>query len=382
MRDRNHLADQAALSLIAADAKFFGDFMLNPRFKRIQPVTSLALMPFLSAFVYESAKYIKQTDPSAARVLEPHKELLLTSRMRVKLIEDKYRSSAEVLENINDLVAINSSWFLEGRHGLLGALKRLIQPDLGVFFMDNEIICTTHVAFLNLGLTKEALSNSSLSLNNLGPHLRDKMVNVGEYVGALLSQLSVNAQVSNQELEDPLPPIQYREMKSKRLYEAMAHQVAPGQTRISILVTQMLSQINTAHVVVPKIAETNEVAALKIGFVSLFQTASSLHKLLEEEKAESFLHPNAVEQVVAMLDADPVRSVHEKRNLRNNLIHYGVSKSALPRLSTDLPLCGLVEANANGKSFAEMASDVQLGLDCVSQGLQRMMPQALTPEGT
>lgn len=382
MSGRYNLAEQAALSLIAADAEFFRDFMLNSRFKGIQPIASLALLPFLSAFVYESAKYIERTNPFAGRGLESHKEMLLESRMRVKLTEDKYRSSAEVLENADDLVAINSGWFLEGHHGLLGALKKLIQPDLGVFFIHDEVVCTTHVAFLNMGLTKKALSDSSLSLDNLGPYLKDKMVDVGAYVGLLLSQLGIDTQASKQKSGDPLPPIRYRDVESERLYESMARQVAPNRPRIGILVTQMLSQINTARVIVPMIAGRNEAAALKISFVSLFQTASSLRKLLEEEKANSFLHPDAVKRIAAMINADPVRSVSENRNLRNNLVHYGVSRSISARLSSDLPLCGLIEAHSDGKSLADMARDVKAGLDCVSQGLQDMLPRTLAPEAT
>ena len=122
------------LSLIAADAKLFRDLALDPRFASVRPIAALALMPILSAFVYESARYIRRTD-AAARA-PPHKDMLLASRMRVKLTEDKYGSSAEVLENAEELSAINSGWSLEGHRGPLGPLKRLIQPDLGLLFME------------------------------------------------------------------------------------------------------------------------------------------------------------------------------------------------------------------------------------------------------
>ncbi len=105
--------------MISADAKLFRDLALAPRFEPIRPIASLALMPFLSAFAYESARYIRQMDPTVVRVLEPHEEMLLASRMRVKLTEDKYRSSAQVLENAEELSEINSGWFLEAHRGLL-----------------------------------------------------------------------------------------------------------------------------------------------------------------------------------------------------------------------------------------------------------------------
>lgn len=383
MSSRNDLAERAALSLIAADAEFFHDFAIDPSFQGpFRDISSLALMPFLSAFVYESAKYLKWTEPAAVRVREPHEEMLLTSRMRVKLLEDKYRSSAEVLENANELVAINSGWFLEDHRGALGPLKRLIQPDMGIFFINDEMICTTHVGFLNLGLTKEALSAWSLSLDNLGPYLRDRMVKVGEYVGLLLHNLKVDTHVSEHVPEEPLLAVGYRDLKSKRFYESVAHRVAPHRTSISILLTQMLSQINTARLVVPGIAEEDNVTFLKIRFVSLYQTALSLWKLLEEERDNFFLDPDAVEQIATMLNADSVRNVSENRSLRNNFIHYGVDKRTSSRLSDDPPLFSLVEAHTDGKSLSEVANDVGLGLDCVAEGLCGLLPQTLSTEGT
>jgi len=152
------LAERVVLSLIAADAKQFHDLALDPRFEPIRPIAALALMPFLSAFVYESARYIGRTDAAVGK--PPHEDMLLASRMRVKLTEDKYRSSAEDLEKAEELSAVNSGWFLEGHRGLLGPLKRSIQPDLGLLFMEGEVVCTTHVAFLNQGLPGEALSGS------------------------------------------------------------------------------------------------------------------------------------------------------------------------------------------------------------------------------
>jgi len=53
--------------------------------------------------------------------------------------------------------------------------------------------------------------------------------------------------------------------------------------------TQMLSQVNTARIYVPRLAGRHEAAAFKIRFVSLFQTALGLRKLLEEERDSHFL---------------------------------------------------------------------------------------------
>lgn len=336
------------------------------------------MMPFLSAFVYESARYIGRTD---AAVGTPHEDMLLASRMRVKLTEDKYRSSAEILENAEELSAVNSGWFMEGHRGLLGPLKRLIQPDLGLLFVEGEVVCTTHVAFLNLDLTKEALSDASLSLDNLGPHLRDTMTDVGEYVGLLLGRLGEDANAPGGAPEAQLEPMQYRDVKAANFYGSITDRVAPGRNGVGILLTQMLSQVNTARILVPKLAGRHEAAALKIGFVSLFQTALGLQKLLEEERDARFLQRDAVELIGETLTRAEVNDVLKGSGLRNTLVHYGVGKRAARRLSPQLPLYGLVEAHVDGETLAGVTSEVDVGLDHVSRGLRDLLSRVPTPQG-
>ncbi len=53
--------------------------------------------------MYESVKHIKCMDPAVIRVLQPHEKMPVASRTRVTLTEDRYRSSAEVVENANEL---------------------------------------------------------------------------------------------------------------------------------------------------------------------------------------------------------------------------------------------------------------------------------------
>jgi hypothetical protein len=330
--------------LIAADAEFFRDFALDPHSDDFRAVAGLALMPFLSAFAYESVKYFERADPTAGRVLQSNRDMLLWSRMRMKLTEDKYKSSAAVLEDVEELIAINSGWFLEGHRGIRRPF-RLIQPDVGLTFMNNEMIYTTHVAFLNLGLTKEALSDSSLNMNTLGPFLHDRMVNVGQYVKLLTLMLDVGAHTSAAS-PTPAPPRQRnRDMKLPLLYKAVAQRVAPGRLRTGILLTWMLSQINTARIIVPRIAGGNEIAALKIRFVSLYQNALSLQKLLNEESESSFMTPSASELIAHVLAEQSVINVLQAKDLRNDLVHYGVRKRMSQRLSSRLPLCGLVDTN-------------------------------------
>ncbi len=266
--------------------------------------------------------------------------------------------------------------------GALGPIKQLIQPDLGVYFVRDEVVCTTHVAFLNLGLTEQALAASSLSLANLGPHVRDTAIDLGQYVGTVAERLGLDVRTPNTAPDPPLPMIRYRDLGSRRFYAAMARRAAPGRASVCILLTSVLSQINTARVFVPLIAGRNRVAAFKVRFVGLFHAASSLQALLDEHRNDPFLHPRAMLRLDGALDAPPVRTVRANVHLRNNLVHYQVHKQARARLSPNLPLFGLVEAVSPGNSLAALDSEVDTGLERIAEELRELLPPSLTPRGT
>lgn len=212
-----------------------------------------------------------------------------------------------------------------------------------------------HVALLNTGVSNEALS--TLSLDTLAPHLRDTSVGFGQDARQLLGELGIFDELgvddaTEDAVDSPLTPPQYRDLKSERFYGSMARQTAPGYNGVGVMLMSILSQVNTARVIVPIVTEQNEVAAFKIRFVSLFHAATSLQNLLDKNEDQSFLHPDAVQQIRAVLPG-AVRRTRKKKSLRNVLVHYGIDDEEIAsRLSTELPLCGLVEAHASGKSLS------------------------------
>src|SRR5687767_7238394 len=119
MARNDELVDQAATLLITADLWFFRDFILEPHLTPIRGLAALALMPFLSAFVFESAEYLKRIDSDIDLVLRPHRELLRASRQRLKHLDDSKRSFMEVLKYSEDLATVNTSWFSTMHHGKL-----------------------------------------------------------------------------------------------------------------------------------------------------------------------------------------------------------------------------------------------------------------------
>jgi hypothetical protein len=219
-------------------------------------------------------------------------------------------------------------------------------------------------------------------MRNLGPYLRDTSEDFGRYLALLIHELDIGTKVSDSARGVPLSPIEFQDVKSKRLYQEMARRAAPHRVPVPLLLTAILSQVNTARLLVPSIAGDNEVATFKVKFVSLFHAASSLGKLLDQDRDGPFLHPDAARQIDVALRSDHVQNVLGNRFLRNNLVHYGVHKSTASQLSAKLPLFGLVEALAEGRSLSTVANDVELGLNHISEILGGLLPGRLTPQET
>jgi len=66
------LRGQVERSMIAADAEFLLNLVLSPRLEPIRPTAILMLMPFSSAFLYESIRYTKRERPESLRELRSH----------------------------------------------------------------------------------------------------------------------------------------------------------------------------------------------------------------------------------------------------------------------------------------------------------------------
>jgi hypothetical protein len=75
MSNQASLAEQTEVALIAADAWFLRDLVLDPRFEQSRAVAILALMPFISAFTFESSEYFKRKDPAMVQALGPTQRL-------------------------------------------------------------------------------------------------------------------------------------------------------------------------------------------------------------------------------------------------------------------------------------------------------------------
>lgn len=374
------LRQQAERSLILADARFFRDLALTYDGSTAGAIMLLTLMPHLTAFAVDSAAYLKRWGSTAPSALSPFEQLLQRSRLRLKLLDDSRQSFEETMQRMEHLASLNSRWFMEPHRGVLGPLKRLLQTDLGLYFLEGHVVCTTHVSFLNMGLDEELIAQ--LSLGTLGPYLRETTTAIGRYTGLLFNLLGGDSSLLLQKpTTSSALTIAFRDVRSERFYDSVAARIAPGQHAISILTTSILSLVNGARFFLPIATGRNHEFIFKARFVTLFHVVSSVRQLLDQNNSHHWLLPAAARQLEEMLDCEILRFVGKHRGLRNTLMHYGIDRHTSSHLSSTLPYFGLVEALGSGVSFEVLAGDTDIGIQRVSDSLRSLLLPDLVPSG-
>ncbi len=400
-----HITEQVEKTLIAADLRLFLNMLTDPRLRPIHGTLTMAMMPFFSAFVLDSYKYVERKLPKIAKAIAPNKEVLVESRLRLKPLEIHGKRFDEILEDTDRLARINSGWFADSHPRFLKPLYRLVQKDLGVFFMDGEVICTTHLALMNTGVTEETLAKHFLSLDNLGSFMHDIAVDYGSYMAnlywvlvgeyantsgvrkdyeqqmrALSKEFTSFPKVEHKDhyRVDDLLSTPYRDFHSESFYARLSKKQGREQTAVFILILAAMSQVNIARVLIPTIAKGHFLSALKMRFLSLYHAVHTLNKLGNQSRnTPNLMHPEALEHIGVALSNPSVRRVRKMKNLRNNFIHYGIHEHVVPRLSENRSLAGLVEAHTGGLSMVNLWDEVSAGLDHVAAALSPLLPTDL-----
>jgi len=382
-RRNEEIRHEASRFLVESDCLFFSQLALSNRLDSIRPHAMLALVPFISMFVIESSSWLQ------AQVIGPYRKhgqtvdpILARSRQRVKLLDDNRHSFKDILKTTSRLSAINSRWFYEPNRGILGPLKRRLQQDLGVFFLDGEVINTTHAAFLNLGLNEEDLGARSINLESLGPFVLQMGVDFGQHLGQLIGKLELQELAGNDTSSTPIVTVQFRDVKSAAFYTEISNRIAPGFQSIVPVLMSILSLINSARVLVPALSESHNVTVFKLRFVALYQSITNLQLILRRaEDGEVLLASPAMTILKELLSSLSSQVIRERKELRNTLVHYGLKKRVAASLSREMPYMGIFEACADGMSLEEVEDIVESSLTVISDGLRNLLVPGLSAQG-
>lgn len=375
----DQLAYEIEVELLTSDVRFFFDLVKNPYLEPIRGHAILSLWPFISSFALDSSEYLKSSKMTGLEFLRPHEKLLLTSRLRMKPLEINKKSFDEVLNEIDYLIEAGERWFIGDYPRPVRALRKLWQPDVGVQFIGKEAFCSTHVSSLNLGFSKEMLEQHSLDFDDLGKFMFDIATDIGRYTMSLADMIGVPFDVDADYAETDIPHLRYSDYFSRKLYRDFANTVSE-RPAVCVLLMAVISRVNFARLLLPYLTASNELAAFKIKFLSLYHAISTLDKLMQVQSQRKVLKPAAVEQIKEARSSRTVRTISGYQSLRKALVHYNMQAKKVGFLSEDKSLHGFVEAHAKGRNLQEVNDEVEEGADHISRSLGDLLPSVITPE--
>jgi hypothetical protein len=352
MTATDDLKRSVELRLIANDLifarRFLDDFVRNQK-QNIVPF--FCFNNYLSLFIHESHKTLKRIEPQLAASLElENSPIIERARHTVKLFDDNNMKLSGVSERFSERIIPDHRRYFIGKIWFPPA--RIFGKDLGLYYLGDRIISTSHVTSFYLGISAESFEDMDL----LGRLMHSVAVDQGKYVAALTDAWP---------WQGPSPmgafasaEIRSLDVKSHEYYaRAFSGQFDPG---VTAALTALQSSMNfLTWVLAADTSSASHATTTKLKFITLYHALSSLKKLRTESGTAFTAESGRLLDTILDHETSGIIMNDDARGFRNTLMHYGLdSRLDVARLSLDLPLCGLVEAYYPNHNFSQLSRAV------------------------
>lgn len=207
--------------------------------------------------------------------------------------------------------------FRGSHRGVLAPLKRWIQPDLGVFYVGENLVGSTHVALRGFPFTPDEIRRlDSTGYFALGPILRGFSTELGSFIGGILGRVG--------EDRAPLTPCtsnivaSAEDHKADRFFRLVASSIGVESPTVAAAVVAIVANHNLLGIVVPNTLQTS--LAFRMRFLTWFHSVVSLKKVAAHVKGGGSSRLGALLSDVMRQPGS--RQVCKWKALRNSLAHY------------------------------------------------------------
>ena len=363
------------IKLIKQDISFYSDLMPNLASRPSIGVLIFGLIPYLSLFTVETYKYLQSFFPKYTNAISrEHKEIISSSRMRVKLFDDTEKRVEGVFELLEWIIDFNKEWHINSHNGLLAPLKRALQDDLGIFFYDAHVIGSTHVGIFNLGYGKNDLPKPSRRLSNvLSASSRSIGVALGEYLGQIyrLPEFTPHNLTSTFSYNLDDKKLKYKDEKAGRFFDMVFNGNNTFDANFSMLI--FLANLNFMQYIFKNIESGTPPTLFKLKFITLYHTLSSMEKLKKYSYPLNLLTVRSKAYFDKILEDVDLELIRKQKNFRNVLVHYGIKGIPEVSLNQSAILFGLVEYYFGGRTFDEVNEILDIQIERVSHILEEWL---------
>ncbi len=294
-----------------------------------------------SMFVIESHRCLTTLFPEINDVIsKDHVELLHASRHRAKLLDHTEKTIEEITEELVAIAEEQRKIFLQPHKGILGPLKKALQPDMGLSTYNNHIFTTTHTTIFEFGGSYESVENSFA----FGKA-------IGFYIGSLLNLLDIEIQ-SSSEPANFAGELEMRDIK----YEALYSRGPLGSIKIdfSAGLILILANLNFAHYILPGLLPLDSHALFRMKFITAFHANSNMKLMQARLMAIKSGNPIIEDFFREALGNNDSRWLRKQKRLRNLLTHYLPDTQTASKIQAGATRIDAIELLSGGISYDEI----------------------------
>lgn len=309
------------LQLICNDVAELSSLTLVTSTHKLSGYLALALFPVVSFVTEESHNYLvsQNLENASSPLFDNYKTAIKKSRALLKLFNDSDGGSSGLLKSFNLFQEKSSLWMNAGKSGLIGTISKLLQPDIGIYFLDEDPIYMTIVGFSVTGKAKNEIESlSENDFKDVPEQARSFGIAIGEYFGAIQGFMSLCGISQNYESSTAIPPdlnITHNDFHSDKLYRRIVSKANLKEAHIAPILFFILSQVNIAYTLLPRLFPSSSNLLLRIQFLTAYHAINSLSEIQGEIDYE-LSHLLSTESILT--------TVPNIRKVRNVLAHYGL----------------------------------------------------------
>lgn len=342
--------------MINGDSHFYLNLLQHLLGKKSVDTLIFNLAPYIALFVYESSRYINGNLPELQRLIkrQPQNEKVIAeSRHRIKLLDGRK------IQDFNEIAAktrLSHKEALINTHaGILAPIKKYFQRDLGLYLYDNHLLCSTHIADINLGFeTQNFISVDQAIKLTISTSLQSLSNEIGSYIRTLYNYLETSSSSLNDvgfkyNLDDSLFCTQ--DKKSWVFYDSIFY--GPNKDQINFYLLTLLSYVNFLIYVLDNVVVDVPDTFFKIKYITFYQVTESCKKFREFYFPQEVLRLETKELIRKITDKRKSEFLFNKK-FRNILVHYGIKDVPENKLDKTKRMYGIVEYFFEGKSLIEI----------------------------
>ena len=366
--------EDVELTLIARDVSDLLRAMLGPKGHPDAGSLIFPTMPLMGLVTEESFHYLSNAPQQSS--LQPLPTLLFSrfgravtkTRARIKLFDDTDGGADGLVEILELAHSRSVEWFREPHRGPIRSLIRRFQPDLGIFFVGENLIASTHAVLPAMGITLNELKDfSSNDMERLVERSFAFSSEVGVYLGQLatfLHQLGKRVELQPEAPDIRDLRVSHNDFIGANVYRLALYSFRPNEARFVGAVIMALAHINAALYVLPRLL------GVKSNLLLRFQLLTAYHagKTLEA----------SIPQILPPI-SEAERTVLRSRQVRNLCAHFGLRGAAQTAMAAEDPF-GAALQSLISVSRSEVEAVVNQWLNTVSDLLTaRLSKSSLAP---